>query len=251
MIEFKNIKKSFGKLTVLNDFSASFLQGQSIAIMGPNGSGKTTLIKILLGMVIPDSGDFSVDSEWVKNEFSYRSKIGYMPQISNYPPNLKVNQLFEMMKDIRVSGSSVKELDNDLIESFGINEIGDKALGVLSGGTKQKVSAALAFLFNPKILVLDEPTAGLDPIASQMLKSKIQKERNRGKLVIITSHIMSDLEELTDHILYIQDGNIQFFEELNKLRQSFEEKSLMSIVTKFMIEKKSPTNQVLELELIK
>ncbi|SOE22514.1 Cu-processing system ATP-binding protein [Spirosomataceae bacterium TFI 002] len=246
MIQFKNITKSFGKLSVLKDFSATFSRGQSIAIMGPNGSGKTTLIKILLGMVIPDAGELEVNGKSVKREFAYRGDIGYMPQISNYPPNLRVNQLFEMMKDIRKAQGWHGELDEELIENFEINEISNKALGTLSGGTKQKVSAALALLFDPKILVLDEPTAGLDPLAAELLKAKILKERNQGKLVIITSHIMADLEELTDHILYMQDGRVQFFKKLEELRTEVGETTLMRIVAKLMHEKKRKVNKEIE-----
>jgi Cu-processing system ATP-binding protein len=143
-----------------------------------------------------------------------------------------------MMKDIRKAQGWQGALDEELISSFEINEISNNALGTLSGGTKQKVSAALALLFDPNILVLDEPTAGLDPLAAEILKAKIQKERNLGKLVIITSHIMADLEELTDHILYMQDGRVQFFKKLEELRMEVGETTLIRIVAKIMHEKK-------------
>ncbi len=238
MIEFINIKKAFGKLTVLDDFSVKFNKGQSIAVMGPNGSGKTTLIKILLGMVIPQSGELIFDGISVLGQFKYRNQIGYMPQISNYPPNLKISQLFEMMQDIRKAQGWNGELDRDLIELFDLDTISSKALGTLSGGTKQKVSAALALLFNPEVLILDEPTAGLDPLASEILKTKILKEKAKGKLIIITSHIMADLEELTDFVLYMQDGKVQFFNELETLRDITGKSSLIKIVAA-LLEKKS------------
>lgn len=230
MIAFKNIKKYFGKLAVLDNFSVTFRQGQSIAIMGPNGCGKTTLIKILLGMVVPQSGELLFNDKNILREHAYRNELGYMPQISNYPPNLKISQLFKMMTDIRQSQGWSGTTDQDLIEQFDLNSIADKALGTLSGGTKQKVSAALALLFDPKVLILDEPTAGLDPLAAEILKTKILKEKAKGKLIIITSHIMSDLEELTDYVLYMQDGKVQFFQELNELREATGLQSLIKIV---------------------
>lgn len=247
MILFDNINKSFGKLKVLQNINVCFEKGQSVAIVGPNGSGKTTLIKSLLGMVVPDSGKIYVDAQDTKQDFTYRSKIGYMPQIGHYPPNLKIRQLFEMMIDIRLGKNHTAKLDEEIIEAFALKEIYEKPLGTLSGGTKQKVSAALAFLFDPQILILDEPTAGLDPLASEMLKEKIQNESRKGKLIIITSHILSDLEELASHILYIQDGQIQFFKELESLKEEIGETKLNKIIALLMQKKTKIQSKALEL----
>lgn len=237
MIQFENINKSFGKIKVLNNISANFEQGQSIAILGPNGSGKTTLIKTLLGMVVPDNGEIYFDGKSIKNAFKYRNNLGYMPQIGHYPPNLKISQLIDMMVDIRNSEQNIIELDEELIELFKLKEIENKPLGTLSGGTTQKVSAALAFLFNPKVLILDEPTAGLDPLSSEILKEKILKEKQKGKLILITSHIMSDLDELASHIMYLQDGKLQFFKELETLKLEVGEERLNKIIA-ILIEQK-------------
>ncbi len=237
MILFNNINKSFGKLKVLQNVNVSLENGQSVAIIGPNGSGKTTLIKSLLGMVIPDSGEIYVDSRDTRNDYTYRSKIGYMPQIGHYPPNLRIRQLFEMMTDIRADKKHNLAVDEEMIEAFQLKDIFEKPLGTLSGGTKQKVSAALAFLFNPCILILDEPTAGLDPLACEILKEKIHKENQKGKLVIITSHILSDLEELATHILYIQEGQLQFFKSLESLKEETGESKLNKIIALLMQKK--------------
>ena len=99
------------------------------------------------------------------------------------------------------------------------------------------MSAALAFLFNPKVLILDEPTAGLDPLSSEILKDKILQENQAGKLILITSHIMSDLEELASHILYLQDGQVQFFKELESLKVEIGENKLNKIIAVLMQEK--------------
>ncbi len=234
MIKFENISKSFGKLEVLQNISLNLEMGQSVAILGPNGSGKTTLIKSLLGMVIPDSGQILFDRNNIKNEFAYRSEIGYMPQIGNYPPNLKIVQLIDMMKDIRKGKKEGIIIDEEIIELFKLKEMYQKPLGTLSGGTKQKVSAALAFLFDPKVLILDEPTAGLDPLASELLKSKILEEKRKGKLIIITSHIMADLEELSTHVVYMQEGKLKIFKELEDLRIEYGEERLGKIIAIFM-----------------
>jgi Cu-processing system ATP-binding protein len=232
MIKITNISKSFGKLQVLKNINICFDEGQSVAIIGPNGSGKTTLIKILLGMVISDNGEIYFERKSIKNAFAYRNQIGYMPQIGNYPPNLKISQLIDMMVDIR--NAKQEYLDSELIDLFNLKAIYDKPLGTLSGGTKQKVSAALAFLFDPKVLILDEPTAGLDPLSCEILKMKILKERNNGKLILITSHIMADLEELASHILYLQEGKMQFFKEFELLKAEVGEERLNKIIAVLM-----------------
>ena len=241
MIKFENISKSFGKLEVLQNISLNLEMGQSVAILGPNGSGKTTLIKSLLGMVIPDSGQILFDGKNIKNEFAYRSEIGYMPQIGNYPPNLKIAQLIDMMKDIRKGKKEGIIIDEEIIELFKLKEIYQKPLGTLSGGTKQKVSAALAFLFDPKVLILDEPTAGLDPLASELLKGKILKEKRKGKLIIITSHIMADLDELSTHVVYMQDSRLRLFKEMEALKEEFGEDRLSKIIAQIMQNSKKKT----------
>ena len=232
MIRVENIEKRFGKLQVLKGINATFEQGLVISVIGPNGSGKTTLIKCILGMVVADKGKIFLNAQDIVGSFIYRSNIGYMPQIGRYPENMKVGQLFTMMKDIRHQD----RLDDELITAYALQGMFGKAMKTLSGGTTQKVSAALAFLFNPQILILDEPTAGLDPVASEILKAKILKAKAEGKLVIITSHIMSEVEEIADKIMYLFEGRINFYKTLAALKQETGEdklgRAVAQIITK-------------------
>ena len=170
MITAKDITKSFGKLKVLNNISLSCNKGETISLIGPNASGKTTFIKCLLGMVLPESGTILFAEKIISGECDYRNNIGYMPQIGRYPDNMTIGQIFDMIIDLRKN--SYAQTDHELISSFGLENIFNKRMRTLSGGTRQKVSAALAFLFNPQVLILDEPTAGLDPVASEILKEK-------------------------------------------------------------------------------
>lgn len=232
MIKIHHINKRFRKLKALDNVSASFEEGQVIALIGPNGSGKTTLIKTMLGMVRPDSGGIQVNGVLVSNGYAYRAQIGYMPQIGRYPDNMKVGQLFRMMQQVRNSTAELQ--DRTLIEAFELEKIFEKPLRTLSGGTRQKVSAALAFLFRPAILVLDEPTAGLDPLASELLKEKIQIEKKAGRLILITSHILSDLEELTTHVMYMQDGKMLFLKKLEDLQEETGELRLGKAIARIM-----------------
>lgn len=223
MISLKNVTKKFGKLGALIDVSLELNMGRSYALVGPNGSGKTTLIKSVLGLVVPSSGEIDFDGKSIFKNWMYREQIGYMPQIGRYPDNMTIGQLIDMMKNIRKDSP---RLDNTLIEGFALHKLFDKRMHSLSGGTRQKVSAALAFLFNPPVLILDEPTAGLDPVSVEILKEKILEEKKRGKLLIISSHILSDLDELTTDIIYIYDGTVHYDNTIQALKHETQETKL-------------------------
>lgn len=206
MIEVKNLTKKFGKFTALDGMNLTFTNGKSVALIGPNGCGKTTLIKAILGLNVIETGDIMVDGESVRDHFRYREKIGYMPQIGRYPENMTIEQTIKMIQDTR--NVPEDELDTELLRDFELETLYPKKMGTLSGGTTQKVSAVLAFMFNPKIIILDEPTAGLDPLASEILKNKIIKEKNKGKLIIITSHLLSELDDIVSEIVFMNEGKI-------------------------------------------
>ena len=206
MIQINNLNKKFGKLTVLDGLNLDIASGGIFAILGPNGSGKTTLIKSILGMVIPDKGDIKLNGETVLNNWNYRNDINYLPQIANFPANLTVKELIKMVKNLRPKQAS----DKALIELFGLELFLDKKLGNLSGGTKQKVNILLTFMFESDLIILDEPTTGLDPISLIHLKEIINLEREKGKTILITTHIMSFVEEVADEIVFLLDGKIYF-----------------------------------------
>lgn len=206
MIEVQNLTKKFDRFTALENLNLSFTDGKSIALIGPNGCGKTTLIKCILGLNVIETGDILVDGKSVKDDYLYRREIGYMPQIGRYPENMTIGQTIKMIKDTRKISET--DLDTELLESFELEKMFEKKMGNLSGGTTQKVSAVLAFMFDPKIIILDEPTAGLDPLSSEILKEKIIKEKNKGKLIIITSHLLSELDDMVSEIVFINEGKV-------------------------------------------
>jgi Cu-processing system ATP-binding protein len=232
MIIASNVIKKFGKLTALDDVSVSCEKGQCIALIGPNGCGKTTFIKCILGMVVPGNGFITFKGKNILHNWQYREEIGYMPQIGRYPDHMTIGQLLDMMKDIR---GNHKETDEELVDKFELKDILQKRLRTLSGGTRQKVSAALAFMFNPSVLILDEPTAGLDPVASEILKEKVLKEKEKGKLVLITSHILSDLDDLASQIIYMQDGKLIFHKSIEELKAETGELKLARAIASVMI----------------
>lgn len=222
MIEFKNLHKRFGKLVVLDGLDLNISKGGIFAILGPNGSGKTTLIKCLLGMVIPNKGDIIFEKKSVLRQWAYRNNLNYLPQIANFPPNLTVLELIKMVKNLRPKDSNEQEL----IELFGLKSFLDKKLGNLSGGTKQKVNVVLAFMFDSDLIVLDEPTNGLDPIALIHLKKIIQKEKDNGKTILITTHIMSFVDEVADEIVFLLDGKIYFKGTVDALKKQMNNDNL-------------------------
>jgi Cu-processing system ATP-binding protein len=232
MIQVEKISKQFGKFKVLSDVSFTCGTGECIALIGPNGSGKTTLIKAILGMVIPDSGIISFKGKNIANDWNYRNDIGYMPQIGRYPENMTIGQVLDMMKDIRKVPEN--QLDTDLASAFEIEKLLDKRMGTLSGGTRQKVSACLAFMFNSQVLILDEPSAGLDPVSSEILRDKILSEKEKNKLVIITSHILSELDDLITEVIYMQDGRARFHKSLDTLRRDTGEEKLSRAIASVM-----------------
>ena len=231
MVSIQNLHKKFNKNVVLSGVDLEINAGGIFAVLGPNGSGKTTLIKSILGMVIPNKGKITVLGENIKNNSFYRNKIDYLPQIANFPSNLKVKELIKMIKDLRGKSSE----DQNLISLFKLKPFLDKKLGNLSGGTKQKVNIVLTFMFDSPLIILDEPTTGLDPISLIRLKELIQTEKANGKTILITSHIMSFVEEVSDEIVFLLEGKIYFKGTINALKSKTQqpdfEHAIASILT--------------------
>ena len=215
MIVLKEISKKFGKFQALENVNLHLKEGECVALIGPNGCGKTTLIKSILGMVVPDSGIIYFDGKSTRGDDSYRRHIGYMPQIGRYPDNMTIGQVVDMIRTVR---NYPHATDNDLFREFDLESMSSKKMRTLSGGTVQKVSATLAFLFSPKVLILDEPTAGLDPLAAEILKQKIIAKRNEGCLILITSHLLNELEDLVTQVAYMQSGKLAFHEQVDTLK---------------------------------
>ena len=206
MVKFIEVNKRFGRLQVLKDVSINVEEGIKTAILGPNGSGKTTLIKTLLGMVIPDSGDVIFKGESVLGKYKYRREIVYMPQIALFPQNLTVKELLELIPKLRKQEAKY----DDLVDRFGVNEFMHKKMNALSGGMRQKVNLVLAFMFDVPLVILDEPTNGLDPVAVLELKKLLYEEEKKGRTIMFTSHIMDFVQQMADRIVFLLEGVVNF-----------------------------------------
>ncbi len=232
MIQITQLYKKFGKVEVLKDLNLEIKSGGIFAVLGPNGSGKTTLIKSILGMVVPNKGTIAIHGKSIRNKWEYRKSIDYLPQIANFPSNLSVKELIGMIRNLRSADTS----DQDLIKLFGLESYLDQKLGNLSGGTRQKVNIVLTFMFNSPIIILDEPTTGLDPISLIHLKELIKKEKANGKTILITSHIMSFVEEVADEIVFLLDGKIYFKGPIAELKTQTQQENLEHAIAKILEE---------------
>ena len=231
MIEARHITKTFGRLRVLDDMSLSIGPRRITGLIGPNAAGKTTLAKIILGLTKADSGTLEIDGTAIGADDAYRSRIGYMPQMARFPENLSARELLEMLTDLR---RPTRPVDDELVERFNFEGALDKPIRILSGGTRQKVNAVIAFLFRPDLLILDEPTAGLDPVASGILKDKVRAEKEAGKTFLLTSHIMSELDELADDVAFINEGKVAFVGALAELKRVTRQSNLERAIAEMM-----------------
>ena len=214
LVEFRGVSKQYGGRTVLNAINLNIARGAVTAVVGPNGAGKTTLNKALLGLVRPTCGLIAFDGIAIARQIAYRGRIGYMPQAPSFPETFSAGDVLTLLADLRGSN---RPRDESLVQAFALGHFLAQPVRSLSGGQRQRLNAAAAFLFTPDLLLLDEPTAGLDPIASGVLKDKIREVRDQGRAVIITSHVLSELQELADAVVFLHEGRVRWSGPLDGL----------------------------------
>lgn len=205
--------------------------GRVTAVLGPNAAGKTTLAKIVAGLAHADRGIVRIDGVPLDARGDYKRQIGYMPQTPALPDNLNSNDLFALLRSLRGIAAPV---DAALISELDLGEHLKKPFRTLSGGTRQKVNAAAAFLFSPSLVILDEPTNGLDPAAAGIVRAKIRSCREEGRAVLLTSHIMSEIEQLADDVVLLYDGAVRFSGDVAMLKQKTRQASVEDAVAVLM-----------------
>ncbi len=232
MVEVQHLYKHFGQVKVLEGIHLNIDQTGIIAVLGPNGSGKTTLIKSILGLVIPQKGNILIDNNSIKKSWRYRSSISYLSQRTNFPQNIKLIELINLMKGLRNSENRAAFL----IKNFGLEPFLDKKLGTLSGGTRQKVNIVLSLMFETPIIILDEPTTGLDPVALSFLKTLLREEKKKGKIILLTTHIMSLVEQIADRVIFLLDGAIYFDGTVQSLKDQSGQTNLEQAIATILTE---------------
>ena len=211
MIQTKNLNKSYKKQEVNKDISLLVPKNSIYGLLGPNGAGKSTLLKMLTGMINPTSGEIIYkEKPWSRNELlEIGSLIEQSPIYENLTAreNLKVRTLLYNLSDSRIE---------DVLEIVNLTNTGNKKAGKFSMGMKQRLGIAIALLNNPKLLILDEPTNGLDPIGIGDLRELIKSFPKKGITVIISSHILSEVEQIADYIGIIANGQLWYQEKVQE-----------------------------------
>ena len=230
VVALSEVSKRFGRLRVLHRVCFDIRGGRVTAILGPNAAGKSTVIKLILGLTRCDAGRVLVNGQPVQEGPGYRAAIGYMPQAARFPENLTGWEVVRMLRDLRDEGGG----DTGLLDDLGLASEMGKLVRTLSGGTRQKLNAAVAFLFQPSLLILDEPTAGLDPVAAGVLKARIRRARGDGVTVLLTSHVLAEVEDLADDVIMLLEGRVAYAGPLRHLREITGEDRLEAAVAHMM-----------------
>jgi ABC-2 type transport system ATP-binding protein len=208
MINAQNVSKSYGNIKALNNLSLNVTEGSVYALLGPNGSGKTTFVKSILGLVKPDGGDIKLNGI-VSSDVQSREGISYLPEKFNFFPYysvLGVVKFYGTMKGLR--GQELEKQAQAALSSLQISELADKKIKQCSKGQVQRTGIAAMLMGNSKLLILDEPFSGLDPIAIKELKDLLIELKDNGITLFINSHILSEMEKLCDHAAILNKGEV-------------------------------------------
>ncbi len=206
MIHIHSLSKRYHQQSILDQLELTIPTGTIFALLGPNGSGKTTLLKALLGLVHPAAGaTIRIDGHSVIGTHTYKQRISYMPQVPRFPAHLTVRELVALFEDLRNTSGPHQ---TQLIDELEMAHFWNKPVGQLSGGMVQKVNLLQCFMFDSSLFILDEPTSGLDPRMTFYFKRLIRAKKAAGATVLLTSHIMAEVEELADTLALLIDGRI-------------------------------------------
>ncbi len=229
MIRVERLTRRFGEHTAVRDLSIEVKQGESFALLGPNGSGKTTTLKCLAGLIKPSQGKILIDGfdAW-KNPQQARRRMSYLPQRVNFPDNLTAREVLEFYRRLRKLPP--QRVDETLSGArFNFNGFTDKAVGEFSGGMIQRLGLAVACLPDAPILLLDEPTASLDPEGAIRFREFLLSLKREGKTIVFTSHTLADVEQLADRVAILVGGRLVALESIEALREGLMRGSRMRV----------------------
>lgn len=206
MIKISKLSKSFGKTQILRSISLEVKKGEVLGFLGPNGAGKTTTLKTIVGLVKPTSGKIKIDNI-DSTDIKSHSSVGYMPEDPYFYEYLNAEEFLRFIADLQQIPKA--EFDSDkLLKTVGILKVKKQRIREYSKGMRQRLGIAQALVGDPNILLLDEPLDGLDPIGRQEVKEILLDLKKRRKTILISSHILADIEELCDRVVIIDQGKI-------------------------------------------
>ncbi len=212
LLVLNNVTKRYGNITALNSITLSLEKGKIIGLLGPNGSGKTTLIKLINGLLVPDSGEIKIDGD--NPGTVTKTKVAYLPDNTFLGGNLSVEQTVNLFKDFFADFR--EDAAYSMLEKLNINK--KARLKTLSKGNREKVSLILIMSRNAKLYVLDEPIAAVDPATRDYIISTILNNYNKEACVLISTHIISDIESILDEVIFIKEGNIELHKSVDEIR---------------------------------
>jgi Cu-processing system ATP-binding protein len=227
MITYESFTKHFGKVAAVSDLTMEVRQGETLALLGPNGSGKTTTLKAMVGLVHPTSGKVVISGMEVgPGSYREREGIGYLPQRLSFPVGCTAREVMRLYATLRgVDAGCV----NRQLERVELGADGDRAVEVFSGGMRQRLGIAIALLGDPGVLVLDEPTSALDPSGALMMRDIVRTIAEEGKTVLLSSHDLTEVEELADRVAIFVAGRLQAVGDLHSLSLAHASVSLEAI----------------------
>ncbi|MEJ2749110.1 MAG: ATP-binding cassette domain-containing protein [Anaerolineae bacterium] len=221
MIEVEHLNKSYGAVQALRDVSFKIGEGEIIGLLGPNGAGQTTISKTLTGYLQPDSGQVKVDGLDVLTQTQeVQSRIGYLPENAPLYPELSIQAYLQMMAELRqIPPDEIRQKLSHAVYATGLNQHLTRPIGQLSKGFRQRVGLAQAILHQPRLLILDEPTVGLDPTQIVEIRSLIRRLA-RNSTVLFSTHILPEVEALCDRVIILINGEIKVDSRLSELSET-------------------------------
>jgi ABC-2 type transport system ATP-binding protein len=249
---FKNVSKSFRQFCALDNISFTIKKGEIFGYIGPNGAGKTTTIKILVDLIRDFQGEVIIDGHLVTKEKNVIHRLlGYLPQNLAFQEWRTVNHALTTFG--KLSGLNDKEVEDNIsriLDLLALSEVRYKKISQLSGGTIQKVGLAQALLHNPKLLVLDEPLGGLDPLSRHQFKEIVLELRNKGTTILFSSHILSDVQDVADRIGIINRGRIKQVGTLNELKSNLRSQNVVEVLLSFASDKWSEFKSISKVQSV-
>jgi ABC-type multidrug transport system ATPase subunit len=230
MIHVENLTKKFGEFVAVDDVSFDVNQGETFALLGPNGSGKSTTLKCLVGLTIPTAGKISInDFDVRKNSREAKRLMSYLPQRVNFHDNLTAREVMQFFCRLRkLPEQRIEQVLNG--SNFNFNGFTDKFVNEFSGGMLQRLGLAVACLPDAPIMLLDEPTVGLDPETAIRFREFLLRLKHEGKTIVFTSHVLDDVEQLADRVAILVEGKLVALESIKSLRESLMKSCRMRIV---------------------